>query len=89
MNINWTIRFKNPVFWVSIIAAIFVPILAYLGMSWNQITSWTQLGDVIFTAIKNPVIFLTVIVSVYNTIIDPTTKGVSDSINALTYTEPK
>ncbi len=89
MKINWLVRIKNPVFWAQIIIAIFLPILTQLGLSWEQITTWGALWDVIVQAIGNPVIVVAVIVSVWNAINDPTTSGLSDSANALTYTEPK
>lgn len=89
MNINWKVRIKNPVFWAQIAVAIFLPILTHLGLSWEQITTWGALWGLVVQAISNPVIVIAVIVSVYNAIIDPTTAGLSDSTQALTYTEPK
>lgn len=89
MKINWKVRIKNPVFWASLAIAIIGPILAYMGITWSEITSWAALGGLLFDAIKNPVIVVSIIVSVYNLIIDPTTKGLSDSKQALTYDAPK
>lgn len=89
MKINWKVRIKNPVFWAQIAVAIFLPILTQLGLSWEQITTWGALWDLIVKAIGNPVIVVAVIVSVWNAINDPTTSGLSDSAKALTYTEPK
>ena len=89
MKINWKVRFKNPTFWVQVAIAIVVPILAYLGMSWDEMTTWFALGGIFVEAVKNPVIIVSVIVSVWNAINDPTTSGLSDSANALTYTKPK
>ena len=89
MKINWKVRLKNPLFWVEIGAAILLPILAYLGLSWEDMTSWAALGEVLLSAIQNPVIVVASAVSVWNAITDPTTKGVSDSEQALTYTKPK
>lgn len=89
MKINWKVRVKNPLFWVEIGAAILLPILAYLGLSWEDMTSWAALGEVLFSAIQNPVIVVATVVSVWNAITDPTTKGISDSEQALTYTKPK
>lgn len=89
MNINWKVRIKNPVFWAQIAVAIFLPILTHLGLSWEQITTWGALWGLVVQAISNPVIVIAVIVSVYNAIIDPTTAGLSDSTQALTYTAPK
>lgn len=88
MNINWRVRIKNPAFWVSIAIAIVTPILAYFGLTAQDMTSWGAIWDVIVQAVSNPYVLLTVAVSVYNAIVDPTSTGVSDSANALTYTEP-
>lgn len=89
MKINWTVRFKNPVFWAELACAVLLPILAHMGMNWADMTSWAALGGVLLEAVKNPVIVVAVIVSVWNALNDPTTKGIGDSKQALTYTEPK
>ena len=89
MKINWLVRIKNPLFWVEIGAAILLPILAHLGLSWEDMTSWAALGEVLLSAIKNPVIIVAIVVSAWNAITDPTTKGISDSKKALTYNKPK
>lgn len=89
MKINWKVRVKNPLFWVEIVAAIILPILAYFGLSWEDMTSWAALGEVLLEAIQNPVVIVSTIVSVWNAITDPTTKGISDSEQALTYNKPK
>jgi phi LC3 family holin len=89
MKINWKVRVKNPLFWVEIVAAILLPILAYFGMSWEDMTSWAALGNVLLEAIQNPVVIVATVVSVWNAITDPTTKGISDSAQALTYNKPK
>ena len=89
MHINWKVRIKNPLFWVQVGLAILMPILAYLGISVEDMTSWSVLGATLLEAVKNPYVLGLVIVSVWNAINDPTTAGVSDSAQALTYTEPK
>ena len=86
--INWKVRIKNPVFWVQIAVAIVLPILAYLGLSWEDMTSWAALGSIFVQAVSNPVILVSVVVSVWNAINDPTTKGLADSTRALTYDKP-
>lgn len=88
MKINWKVRLKNPTFWANLAAAVVLPVLTYLGLSWEEMTSWQALGNVLLQAIQNPVIIVSVIVSVWNLLNDPTTKGLSDSERALTYTEP-
>lgn len=87
--INWKVRFSNPLFYVSIVLSIVSPILAYFGLSWDQITTWQALGKLFVDAVQNPVVVVAVIVSLYNTVIDFTTSGISDSTQALTYTKPK
>ena len=89
MNINWKVRFKNPVFIAQLILAILTPILAYAGLTASDMTTWKALGDLIVSAISNPYVLSLVAVSVWNALNDPTTKGVSDSVNALTYDVPK
>ena len=89
MKINWKVRLKNPVFWGQLAVAVVAPILAYLGLSWQDMTTWSTFGGVFVKAISNPVVIVSVLVSVWNLINDPTTKGLSDSAQALTYEKPK
>ena len=89
MKINWTVRFKNPVFWAELAAAVMLPVMAHMGMNWEDMTSWSALGGMLGNAVQNPVIVVAVAVSVWNAINDPTTAGMSDSIQAMTYSEPK
>ena len=88
MKINWKVRFANPEFWKQIALAVFVPLLAYYGMNWSDMTTWAAIGDLFVQAVQNPVVVLSVLVSVYNAIIDPTTKGIGDSAQAMTYEKP-
>ena len=89
MKINWKVRAKNPVFWVGVIIAIVTPIFAYMGKEWTDMTTWIVLGETLLEAVKNPVIIVAIITSVGGVIIDPTTAGISDSTQALTYNAPK
>ena len=89
MKINWLVRIKNPVFWVEVSLAIILPILAHMGLNWEDMTTWAALGSMLLNAIRNPVIVVAVIVSVWNAVNDPTTAGLGDSSQALTYEEPK
>ena len=86
--INWKVRAKNPVFWVQIAVAVVLPILAYMGLGWEDMTSWAALGGIFLEAVKNPVILVSVAVSVWNAVNDPTTKGLGDSQRAMGYREP-
>ena len=89
MKINWKVRIKNPMFWVGIVLAVILPILSYFGMNWEDMTTWAALGGIFVEAVKNPVVVVSVAVSLYNAILDPTTKGFGDSKLALTYDKPK
>lgn len=87
MKINWKIRFKNPVFIAQIVAAVFLPILTYAGLTAQDITTWSKLQDLIVMAIMNPYVLMLVVLNVWSAINDPTTKGVNDSARAMEYTE--
>lgn len=89
MKINWKVRFKNPVFIAQLVLSILIPILSYMGLTVQDMTSWAALGNALFEAIKNPYVLGLVIVSVWNALNDPTTRGIGDSTNALTYSSPK
>ncbi len=89
MSINWKVRIKNPLFWAQIVLSVLLPILGYMGLTVEDLTSWSVLGNALLQALYNPYVLGLVVVSVFNAITDPTTKGVSDSATALTYTEPK
>lgn len=62
--INLKVRFKNPVFLVQLGMAIIVPILAYFGLTAQDMNSWSTLGKTLFDAISNPYVVSLVIVSV-------------------------
>lgn len=89
MKINFKVRFKNPIFIAQLLLAIFTPILAYAGLTAQDLTTWKALFELIVDAISNPYVLGLVVVSVWNALNDPTTSGVSDSENALTYKTPK
>lgn len=88
MKINWKVRKENIVFVAQIIVSVFGPILAYFGMNWEDMTTWAAIGNLFVQAIQNPVVVLSVIVSVFNAVTDPTTKGIGDSERALGYDKP-
>lgn len=87
-KINWKARFKNPVFWFKMGVAIFVPMLAGVGLAWEDITTWPAFFGVISAAAANPVTVLSVLLNIYTQAIDPTTPGIGDSKRALEYKEP-
>lgn len=89
MKINWKVRFKNPYFYVALALAIVAPVGTYFGINAEDLTSWPMVGAVAKQAILNPYVVVTVIISVATFLIDPTTRGISDSMRAMRYDEPK
>ena len=88
MKINWKVRFKNPVFIAQLLLAILTPILAYAGLTVQDMTTWQAIGNLLLGAISNPYVIGLVVISVFNTLNDPTTTGITDSAKALTYDAP-
>lgn len=82
---NFKVRFKNPIFIAQFILAILTPILAYAGLTMQDLTSWAILGNIIVDAIKNPYVVGLIIISIWNALNDPTTAGFTDSEQAMTY----
>lgn len=88
MKINWSIRFKNPLFWVQCVMSLFLPILVYFGKDWQDMTTWSAIVGMILQAIQNPVVIVAMITSLWGTVNDPTVQGVHDSRRALMYIKP-
>ena len=86
---NWKVRFKNPVFLAQLVLAVLTPVLAYMGLTAQDLTSWPKLGEVLLAAVSNPYVLSLVAISVWNAVNDPTTKGIKDSERAQSYTEPQ
>ena len=87
--INLKVRFKNPLFIAQLVLAIIVPILGYAGLTAQDVTTWGTLFGLIGMALSNPYVLSLIVVSVWNALNDPTTKGFKDSEQALQYVEPK
>lgn len=85
-NINWKVRLKNPSFWVGIISAIGVFAVSIFALVGIDIS-----GDVnnMVESISAAVIALFSVGAAFGVVVDPTTQGVSDSKQAMTYTVPK
>lgn len=92
MRINLKVRAKNPQFWIGLAGVIASPILAYYGADPQDMTTWEGVGHMIVSTVQNPYLLGSVLFAVLGflgVITDPTTAGLSDSQQALTYTEPK
>lgn len=89
MKINWKVRFKNPVFIAQIILAVLTPILTYANLTVQDLTTWKSVLDLLISAVCNPYVCGLVVISLWNAANDPTTAGIGDSDQALSYEEPK
>lgn len=92
MKINWKVRVKSPQFWIGLVGVIASPILAYLGLGFEDLTTWSSIGEVFAAFFSNPYLIGTVVMAVLSFIgvlTDPTTKGIKDSEQAMTYEKPK
>lgn len=84
MKINWTVRFKNKNFWISFVPACLLlvqTVLAAFGVNFDA----GAIGNIIIGIIDAAFVVLTIL----GVVTDPTTAGVSDSDQAMTYTTPK
>lgn len=79
MLFNWKIRKENIVFVVQIFLSILTPILAYFGLTAQDVTSWTVFGGILWDAVQNPYVVGLVLVNVWSAINDPTSPGLTDS----------
>ena len=89
MNINWTVRVNNPMWWAQVVCAIVLPLIIGVDAEWADMTSWNTLASTLLQAIQNPVVVVSMLASLWTAVTDPTTKGVGDSIQAMTYEKPK
>lgn len=84
MKINWKVRIKNKVFWVAIIPAVLLlaqQICALFGVELEVAWLSDQLIGIVGTVFT--------VLALVGVVADPTTQGVSDSKQALTYEAPK
>ena len=82
--INWRVRIKNRNFWLAIIPAL-VLLAQTVGAVFGVTLELDALGDKL-VALVNAVFCVLAILGIVN---DPTTAGLGDSENALTYELPK
>ena len=83
-NINWTVRIKNKAFWVALVPALLLlvqVIAAVFGFTLDLGDLGNRLLDVV-----NALFAVLAILGIVN---DPTTNGVSDSKQAMTYVKPR
>lgn len=81
---NWKVRIKNKTFWLTVIPAVLL-LIQVVAAVFGYTLDFGDLGNKLL-AVVNAVFALLAILGVVN---DPTTAGVADSTQALTYQKPK
>ncbi len=82
--INWRVRIKNKTFWVALIPAVLLliqTVAALLGFA----VDLSDLGIKILAVIDA----LFAVLAILGIVTDPTTAGIADSAQAMTYDVPK
>lgn len=84
MQINWKVRIKNKNFWITLIPAVLLlaqVVLAVFGV----VIDLGDIGNKLLAVVDAAFVVL----SILGIVTDPTTSGVSDSVQAMTYEVPK
>ena len=84
MNINWKVRFANKDFWMTFIPAVLL-LITVVAEVFGIALDLGDLGNRLLEVVK-AVFLLLGILGIVN---DPTTSGISDSQQAMTYQKPK
>lgn len=82
MKINWTVRLKNPTFWLTVIPSLVAVVYTVLGLL-GVVPTISE------DAIVNVASMVISLLTTLGVLVDPTTSGVSDSEQALTYNKPR
>lgn len=84
MNINWTVRLRNKTWWLAVVPAVLLlvqAVAAPFGYQWDFGVLNEQIAAIINAAFA--------VLALVGVVADPTTEGVSDSLQALGYEHPK
>ena len=82
--INWKVRIKNKAFWIALIPAVILliqAVAAVFGFTIDLANTSTKLIAVVEA--------LFMVLAILGIVVDPTTSGMSDSKQAMTYDKPK
>lgn len=84
MKINWKVRAKNKLFWITLIPAVLMLVTAIAGIFGYELDFGVLQGkliEVVEAAFS--------VLAILGIVADPTTAGVEDSNLAMTYEKPK
>lgn len=82
--INWKVRAKNKTFWLALVPA-FLLLIQAVAQVFNISLDFTNLNKDLLGVVNA----LFTVLAIVGVVADPTTKGLSDSTQALTYSKPK
>lgn len=82
--INWKVRIKNKMFWLALIPAVLL-LVQVVAAVFGFTLDLGDLGNKLLAVVNA----LFAVLTILGVATDPTTAGVSDSAQALTYDAPK
>lgn len=82
--INWSVRFKNKTFWLALIPAVLL-LIQVVAAVFGYTLDLGALGDKLLAVVNA----LFAVLAILGVVTDPTTAGVGDSDQAMTYEKPK
>lgn len=82
--INWKVRATNKTFWLALVPA-FLLLIQAVAQVFNISLDFTNLNKDLLGVVNA----LFTVLAIVGVVADPTTKGLSDSTQALTYSKPK
>lgn len=82
--INWKVRATNKTFWLALVPA-FLLLIQAVAQVFNISLDFTNLNKDLLGVVNA----LFTVLAIVGVVTDPTTKGLSDSTQALTYSKPK
>lgn len=82
--INWKVRINNKAFWIALIPAVLLLVQAVAAV-FGLTLDLGDLGNKLLTVVNT----LFAVLSILGIVTDPTTAGINDSKQALTYEKPK
>ena len=82
--INWKVRIKNRNFWLALIPAVLL-LVQVVAAVFGYTIDMGEMGDKLLAVVNA----LFAVLAILGIVTDPTTEGVGDSTQAMTYETPK
>lgn len=82
--INWKVRIKNRNFWLALIPAVLL-LVQVVAAVFGYTIDMGEMGDKLLAVVNA----LFAVFAILGIVTDPTTEGVGDSAQAMTYETPK